>query len=252
MLTIATYAFRERIRKKEFYIILLVAVLIFLLYGSGNVSIMIDGKTMSDFDVLFVVLHEVLFGVACILSFVMSLPTIPNEYERHSSHLVWTRGISQTKYHVGLALSNVFVSLLAATFFHLLLTLFCIKNGQGDFSLRGLLSLPIMFVAVCIVSVFTSVLSIRLPRALTGLLGVIFLIFGVFHGLLRIYESISVGFAGRVLAVMLAVIPDLHGIGAQARHLMTGEAFRSYVLWYGLLFLYLLTFGFVFIRKEQA
>jgi len=81
-------ALKERIRRKELYIIIIIGIVLLLLLGSGNASMSINGVAITDFSNVFIILHITVNAVTCLLAMIISLKTIPNEYSRKTSHLI--------------------------------------------------------------------------------------------------------------------------------------------------------------------
>lgn len=106
-------AVKEKIRRKELYIVSAIGIFIILLFGTGSdsSSLSINGVAITDYKMLAPILLIVVNAISCVLTAVMSLSTIPNEYERNTSHLIWIRKIPQYRYHIELALSNMITGL---------------------------------------------------------------------------------------------------------------------------------------------
>ena len=112
-MTIAFTALKEKIRRKELYIVSAIGAFILLVFGTGSSSITINGEAVTDYKILAPILLIVVNAISCVLAVIMSLGTIPNEYERNTSHLVWIRKIPQYRYHGELALANIFTGLIS-------------------------------------------------------------------------------------------------------------------------------------------
>lgn len=252
MLVIIKNAFKERIRRKELYIVVAIGILILLLCTSGSATISIEGEPITSFNNMFMVMHTMMNAVGCILAVVLSIRTIPNEYERRNSHLVWVRGISQSKYHAGLSLANVLSAMLAMGILYLALAFYVIANGRMDYLVRMIPAFLIVSVNVAMASLLTSVLSIKLPAGAAGAIGFIFTIVGVLHGVLEIYKNIAGGVAGAALTGILTVLPDMNGIQTQAQNLMAQDAVDVHIILVGLLILYVVSLGLFVFKKKEA
>lgn len=251
MRVIIINALRERIRRKELYIVVAIGVLLVLFCSSDNTSLTMNGEAVTGFRNMFMVMHVLLNAIGCILAIVLSIRTIPNEYERRNSHLVWVRGISQPVYHGGLTVANILASVMAAGIFYVVLGIYAVLNGHAECLLRMLPAFLIVAVNMTVVSMFVSVLSIRLPGMAAGALGAMLAGIGVFHGLLELFKSTIGGFGGKCLAVFLRLVPDLNGIQKQAYNLITGKSVEPHVILTGLLAIWIISIGiFVFQRKE--
>ena len=99
MMGIMKNALRERIRRKDIYVVMVIGLFIVLLCMSGTVTLSIDGVPVTEIRMLLPFVLNVASVIGGAMAVALSLRTIPNEYERKTSHLVWMRGISQWNYH---------------------------------------------------------------------------------------------------------------------------------------------------------
>ena len=251
MWVIIKNAWKERMRRKELYIVVAIGILILLLCSSGSATISIEGEPITSFDNMFMVIHTMMNAVGCLLAVILSIRTIPNEYERRNSHLIWVRGISQQKYHAGLALANVLSAVVAMGILYLALTGYVVANGRMDYLIRMLPAFLIVSLNVALASLFVSVLTIQLPTMAAGAIGFAFTLIGILHGVLELYKNIAGGLAGTVLNGLLHILPNMHGIQTQAQNVMAQETVDIHMILVGLLTLYVISLGlFVFKRKE--
>lgn len=245
-------ALRERIRRRELYIVVVIALLVLALCGSGAATLSIDGKPVTDFENMFGIIHVISNFTGCVLAVVLSLKTIPNEYERKTSHLVWIRKVSQSRYHFSLAAANTASALSAMGIFYIGIALYALTKGKWS-------CLPAMlpaFLMVCInlvfVSFLVSALSIVLPSFAAGFLGSLAVLSGVFHGILDIYKNVIGGFSGTMVKAALLFAPDLNGIQAQAQNLIFGRKIDIHIVLTGLLAIYAVSLGFLFLKRKEA
>lgn len=245
-------ALKERMRRKEMYIIVVIAILLVLFCSSDTTSITIDGEAVTGFSNMFMVMHTLVHCIGCILAIVLSIKTIPNEYERKNSHLVWVRKISQSKYHGGLTLANIFASLAATGILYLVLAIYAVFKGHADILLRMVPAYLILAVSIVFVSLFVSVCSIKFPVMVTAVLGVLVLIFGVFHGVMDIFKSMLGGAGGKCLSAFLWIVPDLNGIQKQAYQLLTGKGVEAHIIFTVLLALWIVSLGLSKFKKKEA
>ncbi len=251
MFVIMKNAWKERMRRKELYIVVAIGILILLLCSTGTASISIEGEAITSFDNMFMVIHTMMNAVGSILAVILSIRTIPNEYERRNSHLIWVRGISQHTYHAGLSLANVLSSMAAMGILYLALAGYVIANGRMDYLVRMLPAFLIVSINVAIGSFLVSVLSIKLPTAAASAIGIGVVIVGILHGVLDIYKNIAGGVAGTVINTLLTILPDMNGIQTQAQNLMAQKTVDVHMIFVGILILYMISIGlFVFKRKE--
>ena len=181
----------------------------------------------------------------------MSLGTIPTEYERNTSHLVWIRKIPQYRYHGELALANIFTGLISEAILFVPMFIFMISNGRADEFLQLVIAYFIIGLNVTIVCVMTSALSIVTPRFMAGAIAAAATLMGLLSCLLATLKDIIGGFGGVVVKYALKVIPNLHEIQSEAANVLCGNHIDIHVILTGLLAVYLMTvLIFVFKRKE--
>ncbi|MDD6307048.1 MAG: hypothetical protein PUA75_08965 [Clostridiales bacterium] len=252
MWVIMENAFKERMRRKELYIVVGIGIFILLLCGSGTGTITIDGEPITSFDNMFMVLHTMMNAVGCILAVVLSIRTIPNEYERRNSHLIWVRGISQTTYHAGLTLANIFSAMMAMGILYLALAGYIVINSRMDYLACMIPAFLIVCVNVAVASILTSVLSIKLPGMVAGMIGFVVVFVGILHGVLDVYKNIAGGVAGIVLRGLLMMLPDMNGIQAQAQNLMARKTVNVHVILVGVLAIYVISIGLFVCKKKEA
>lgn len=252
MNTIMSIALKERIRRKELYIVVVIGILLTLFCGSDSTSISINGEPLVSFRNMFMVMHVLIHVIGCILAVILSLRTIPNEYERHNSHLVWVRGISQVKYHGGLAAANVSATVISVGILYIVLAGYAVVKGHASYVLKMLPAYLIVVISVSLVSLFVSVLSICLPSMAVGILAVLFAGVGVMHGLLELFKSTVGGVGGAFISFLLQIIPDLNALQKQAYNLIMGEPIEAHLLWTGLLALWVISLGLFVFKKKEA
>ncbi len=252
MLVIMKNALKERLRRKELYIIVVIGALLFLLCSSESMTISVEGEPLTGFQNMFLILHIAINAIGCLLGVVLSIRTIPNEYERRNSHLVWVRGISQKTYHTGLALANMLSSILATFILYIMLIIFTLIKGEGQSILNLLVAFLLVAVNVGITSLFASALSIVLPSAVTGTIGIVFAFVGIFYGALDLYRNMAGGVAGTVLNVILWFVPNLHGIQAQAQNFVMEKSVDLHLIFVGLLALYVCSVGLLVFKRKEA
>lgn len=249
---IAKNALEERIRRKELYIILAIAILLVLLCSTGTVSISIDGEAVTGFSNMFMIMHALIHFTGCALAVILSLKTIPNEYERKNSHLVWVRKIGQGEYHGGLALANILASLAATGILYLVLAVYSAANGHAEVLPRMVPAFFILSISISFVSLFVSVLSIKLPVMAAGTLGTLVIIFGVFHGIMDILKNMVGGIGGKCISFFLKIVPDLNGIQNAAYRLAAQKKPEAHLVWMGLWALWAASLGLFLFRKKEA
>lgn len=245
-------ALRERIRRKELYIVIGIACLLLFLCGSGAATLSIDGIPITDFDNMFGVMHVISSFASCVLALVMSLRTIPNEYERRTSHLVWIRNVPQSKYHLCLASANAISACMSVAVFYLGMAVYTIAKGRADCLIRMIPAFLILCINVVLISTAVSMLSITLPSFAVGTVGLVYVLAGTLHGVLDVYKSVIGGFSGGLVKALLWITPDLNGIQTQARNLVMGKTMNFHCILAGLLTVYIFSLGFFLIKRKEA
>lgn len=252
MMEIMKTAMKEKLRRKELYIIVAIAALFLLMLTSGNSSLSINGKMITEYENIIGVFIVFTHFVCCVLAIVLSISTIENEYERKTSHLVWIRGISQLNYHGQLACANIAISLIAQLVFWVMLAFYCISQGEAGTVLRLIPAYLLCGISIVIVSLFTSVLSIKLPTFVTGLLSVVVMIVGVFHGLLELFTGAVQGIGASLLKWMLYIMPDFNENAQMASKMVLGESISLHSILVGVLTIYIVSWGIYLFRKKEA
>lgn len=245
-------ALKERVRRKELYVVVVIGILLMLFCSSDSTSITMDGEPLTGFKNMFMIMHTLVNAVGVILAVILSMRTIPNEYERKNSHLVWVRGISQPEYHGGLAVANVLASVFAVGIFYVVLAVYAVINGHAGYLPKLIPAYMMVAVSVSIVSLFVSVLSIKLPGMLVGGLGALFAGIGVFHGMFDLLKSVIGGPGGKCISVFLWLIPDLNEIQKQAYNLVIGKNVEWHLIWTGLFVLWVISLGLFVIKRKEA
>ena len=70
--------------------------------------------------------------------------------------------------------------------------------------------------------------------------------------MLDIVKDMVGGFTGRIISVLLKIIPDLNEIQTQAGNMNSGEAVNYHEIFKGLLMIYILTIFFFVFKKKEA
>lgn len=251
-MTIAMTALKEKIRRKELYIVSAVGVLILLIFGTGTGSISINGQAMTDYKMLAPILLTVINAVCCILAVIMSLSTIPNEYERRTSHLVWIRKVPQYRYHGELAIANLLSGLIAEAILFGAILIFMISKGKADELFRLVPAYLIVGINVSISAVMTSALTMILPPFAARAIAVTITLIGIFHGLLSVFKDIIGGFGGVMIKYALKIFPDLNGIQSEAANALCGNSVDIHVILSGLLAVYVFAVLIIVFRRKEA
>lgn len=247
-------AVKEKIRRKELYIVSAIGIFIILLFGTGSdsSSLSINGVAITDYKMLAPILLIVVNAITCVLTSVMSLSTIPNEYERNTSHLIWIRKIPQYRYHTELALSNMITGLAGEAILFGAIIIFMISHDKADELLRLIPTYLIMGINVAIVSLMTSAFTIAMPKFLAGVISVGVTLFGIFYGIIALFKDMVGGLGGKMIKYILKLVPDLNGIQREAGDFLCGNNFDIHYIFVGLLFVYAFVALIFVLRRKEA
>ena len=251
-MTIAFTALKEKIRRKELYIVSAIGAFILLVFGTGSGSLTINGEAVTDYKILAPILLIVVNAISCVLAVIMSLGTIPTEYERNTSHLVWIRKIPQYRYHGELALANTFTGLISEAILFVAMFIIMMSKGRADEFLQLVMAYFIIGLNVTIVCVMTSALSIVIPKFMAGAIASAAMLVGIFSSLLATLKDIIGGFGGVMVKYALKVIPNLHGIQSEAANALCGNHIDIHVILSGFIVSYVLTVLFLVFKRREA
>lgn len=251
-MTVALTAFKEKLRRKELYIVSAIGIFILLIFGTGSGTLSIGGVAVTDYKVLAPILLTVMNAVVCILSVIMSLSTIPNEYERKTSHLIWIRNVPQSRYHGELALANILAGLASEAILFASVIIFMITNDRAAELWRLIPAYLIIGVNVAAVCLLTSALSIILPKLAVGAVSAAAALAGIFYSLLYTLKDIIGGFGGQLIKYALKIIPDLHGIQSQAGNILSGKDVDIHVILTGFLAIYIFSVMLILFKRKEA
>lgn len=248
---IAVTALKEKVRQKVFFIVSILGILILVFFSTGTGSISINGEEVTDYKVLAPILLNIINAICCVMAAVLSLNTIPNEYERKTSHLVLIRKVSQKQYHAWLTMANIMASLLAELILFAAFLIFMAAKNHWNTMWRLLPAFLLSAVGVVIVCVMASWLSIVLSKIFAGSICAAVVLAGIFYNELELLNSIVGGVGGKLLEGILYIVPNLHGIQGQAGEVISGSGADIHLLLTGLLWIYLFAIAIsLFNRKE--
>lgn len=245
-------ALRERIRRKDIYVVIVIGLLVILMCMSGAVTLTVDGVPVTEFTRMMPFVLHVVSVIGGAMAVALSLRTIPAEYERKTSHLVWIRGISQWNYHGQLALANMAASVGALFILYAGVMVFAGMKGEMGVLFRGLPGFLMYAVGTAGVSLFTSALSLKLSGMAAGTVSAGLMLVGTMSPVAETLSGIVSGIPRAVLKLLLLLTPDLYGMEAQAGRFLLGEAVDVHSLAGGFLFLYVGGMLLFLLRKKEA
>ncbi len=245
-------ALKERIRRKDIYVVVVLGMFVVMMCMSGAATLSINGVSITEFEMVMPLVMNVISVIGGGIAIALSLRTIPNEYERRTSHLVWIRGISQWKYHGQLALANIISSLGALFILYAGVMVFAALKGEYGVLAKSIPAFLIFSVSTAAVSLFTSAVSLILPGMAAGVLCTAFMLIGTMHPILETISGIVSGAARGLLRALLFVVPDLYRTEAQAVSLLSGKTVQIHSILGGLLVLYVCAVMLYIFRRKEA
>lgn len=245
-------ALRERIRRKDIYVVIVIGMLIVMMCMSGAATLSINGVAVTEFEMMMPMVMNVISVLGGGIAIALSLRTVPNEYERKTSHLVWIRGISQWKYHGQLALANIISSLGALFILYAGVMVFAAMKGETSVLMKSIPAFLLFSISTAAVSLFTTAASLVLPGMAAGVLCAAFMLAGTMHPILETLSGIVSGVARGLVRGILFLAPDLYSAEAQAANLLTGKQIQIHSILGGLLVLYVCGLLLYLFHKKEA
>ena len=243
---------KEKLSKKHILIVTILFAVLLFFFSAENSSISIGGKQLTDIDMLLP--YFLLTGtfICALTAIFASANSIPIEYERKNSYLIWPRGISQSNYHISVSLGSAAFSAIITIVFYLTYITFILLKG-GDMSLLG--TVPISFLLtlslIFPLSFITSALSVKLGFVTSSVIISALFVCGMFKGIFVMLLSAMQGTTSEVLKHALKVIPNFYDISAQASNFAQSMKFDLHILLGALLLMYFgLILLYVLKRKE--
>jgi|LSQX01.2.fsa_nt_gb ABC-type transport system involved in multi-copper enzyme maturation permease subunit len=250
MLAIAMNTFKEKIRSKTLYITGITGFILMLLTTTGD-GLSINGQRILLFEDRVPVAMSIMQFLGSLLTIMISLQTIPNEFERKTTHLILSRGVKRWQYMFSLTAGNIFTSVVFTLSLYSSLIVFCLILGRSHLLMRTLASILVLSVNIMLLSSIVSVLSIRVPGFINGIVGLALYFLGVFHNLLKTVSNALEGIQRIVMKLGLWLIPNFSEVQRQASNILLNRAVEITPLVVQLLFLYIvLGLTFLPVRKE--
>lgn len=249
---IAKNALRERMQRKDMYVVVAIGILLVTLCFSGTATLSVNGVPVTAFETMLPLMLNVITVIGGGIAIALSLRTIPNEYERRTSHLVWVRGISQRRYHGSLALANIISSVGALFVLYLVVLVFAGIKGEYEVLLKAIPAFFLYAMGTAAVSLFTTVTSLVLPGMAAGVVSTAFMLIGTMHPVLETLSGIVSGAARVMVQGLLFAVPNLYEIACQAGLVLSGKAVEIHTILGGLCVLYVCTMLVCLIQKKEA
>ena len=243
---------KEKIRKKMLYITTVLGVLVVMIFSSDMGSLTIGGRQIKDYHVLIPILIHVVNFLSGAIALAMSLTTVPNEYERRTSHLIWSRGISQSRYHMSLAIGNVAVSWISGLILYATMAVFAVVNGYSGMLGQIAAAALLMLLYTAIISMLASALSIIFPTIVSGVIMIILFAGGAFRNILILLAAVLTGAGGTIMKRVIRLFPDLAGLSRQGGNLAQGNPVDVHVITMGMIVVWIAGIGILFFRRKEA
>lgn len=243
---------REKIRKKMLYITTILGIMVVALFSSDMGSITIGGKNIKDYYILVPILINVVNVISGAVALAISVTTVPNEYERHTSHLIWSRGVSQSRYHMLLAIGNVVVSWISGFVLYLTLGIFAVLNNYQNILGTIIISILFMMIYTAIISMMATALTIKIPAGFTIVIMILILVGGALRSVLKLLVAAMTGVGGVIAKRVLMLIPNLAEISTQAGNLIQGKPVSTHEVVMGLFIIWLAGLCILLFKREEA
>jgi membrane associated rhomboid family serine protease len=222
-----------------------------LLITTGKGSLMINGKAVTGFEPMVPVALSIIGFVSSLLAVMVSLQTIPNEFERKTTHLVLIRGINPWQYMFSMTIGNMLASVFCMLSLYLSLLIFTAAHGKFELFVPTFLCIAVMSINTMLLSAAVSVLSIKLPVYITGIIGLIIYVMGILHNALNTLAGTVQGFGAVMTKAALFFIPNFSVVQQQASNILTWTPIDPRPLLVALLQIYIIvSLTFVVFRKE--
>ncbi|MBD5531838.1 MAG: hypothetical protein HDQ98_06500 [Lachnospiraceae bacterium] len=251
-MTIALTAFKEKLLRKELYIISVIAILILVIFSSGTGTITVGGEPITGYKMLAPILLTVVNAFACVFAVITGLGTIPAEYERKTSHLIWIRNVPQYDYHGEMALANIMSGMCCEGILFCAMTVFIITNGKGGEAWRLIPAFLMVGVNVAAVSIIATALSIVFSKTVAGTVAAVYAVAGIFHELLLTLKDVIGGIGGDIVRFVLKLIPDLNDVQTQAGNMLIGKSVDLHTIFAVLLAAYAFSMLILFYKRKEA
>lgn len=250
MITIMLNSFKEKIRNKTIYIVGIIGLII-ITFLMLNADFQDGNRKLVSFQELIPFAIIMVNFIASLLAVMLSLQTIPNEFERKTTHLVLVRGIKPSIYMLALTLSNILASLISFLILFMSIVIFCIAHEKLNYAPNILGSMSILSINIILISAITSLLSIKIPVFLNGIIGISIYFLGVLHNILSVFAMTAGGLLTKVLNILLIIIPNFNSIQQDAGNLMSGKMIDVHPILVQMIFLYVVITLILFTFRRE-
>ena len=147
VLILARHAFKELVRKKDFYVLLLLFMgLAVFFYSETFFGVKGVSRYLKDVGFSFVLLFSMIISVS------FSAKQIPQELECKTIYPLLAKPVSRTQFILGKFLGSLFISIITFTVFYSLYLVFIVSKGES----AGLALILQSYILSCLLLVFLS------------------------------------------------------------------------------------------------
>lgn len=218
---IANNVLRENLRSKVLYVLAGLGLLVttLLLTGNGtitnasgeNLKATLRGTMLVGFNLMGV------FGT--LVTLVLSMNTIPREFERKTTHLLLVRPVHRWRLGLELLLGNILASWTFVALMSAGLVLGLLAHGGQAYLGRLALAVLALGLNTALMAGVTTLLSSRLPGPAAAFVALSLYGLGSFAGTLRVMFDLSEGLWGKIGPIILPLIPPIDGVIEQTAKL---------------------------------
>lgn len=263
---IARNVVRENLRNKVLYLLAFLGILtVAALLLGGTVQVQDEGGgpavNLTDSLLGTVQIGFTIIGLfSAVVAVVLSMNTVPREFERKTIHLLLVRPVERWQVALELLLGNVLtaLALYALLSFGLVLVL-AARGANAHYLLSLVPGLLTLSLNVAFTACLTTLLSARLPGAVTAFLGLDVYVAGALRGVIdlglqmkisALERGASAAFWEVLRSIVLRFVPPVNEIAAEAAKCLTpGALLGAKVYVSALIWLY---FAVLFHRRQPV
>ena len=243
---------KEKIRKKDWIILGCIFIVLLFFFSSSNSTLSFRGRALTNFDTLLPFFMNAGIFTCAIASILMSAGSIPAEYDRKTSYLVWSRGIRQTEYHLSVAVGNSICAIATALLFYLITAFWLLQKGNGGMILRLPAAFFLTLPTLLVLSFFSSAISIKLPFPASCLILLTVFILGMFKNVLSILIGTLEGGVTVFLRTIIRFIPNFSDMVKQSHNFLLQKKVDIHIMLGTLLLLYCSLLLLHILRRKEA
>ncbi len=224
MMTLAANVIRENLRNRVLYLLAGIGLLLMfaMLAGQGGRLSTQDGENLLEtLDGVMRAGFALVGAIGSLVTVVLTMNTVPREYERQTIHLVLVRPVHRWEVAGAFLLGNI---LSAWLFLAIMATpLFAALSVRSALHLVPVLlkALPALALNVALIAALVTLLSSRVPGAAAAFLGLLLYLLGAFSGELQGLALASKSAWAPVGRILLGLVPPTGTVSGEALKLFT-------------------------------